>query len=57
MAPKVEAACEFVRKTGGMAAIGALQDAMALLQGEAGTMITSSVDEIEWYGKIPVEER
>lgn len=57
MAPKVEAACEFVRKTGGMAAIGALQDAMALLQGEAGTMITSSVDEIEWYGRIPVEER
>lgn len=53
MGPKVEAACEFVRKTGGIAAIGAVQDAMALLQGEAGTTITSEASEIEWYGRVP----
>lgn len=48
MGPKVEAACEFVRKTGGIAAIGALEDAAALLRGDAGTMITTRVEGIEW---------
>jgi carbamate kinase len=47
MGPKVEAACAFVRKTQGRAAIGALADAAALLRGEAGTSITSQVDGIE----------
>lgn len=49
MGPKVEAACEFVRKTRGMAAIGTLEDALALLSGTAGTMITASADEMVWY--------
>ena len=49
MGPKVEAACAFVRKTGGIAAIGALQDAVALLHSHAGTTITTSIDGIEWY--------
>lgn len=49
MGPKVEAACEFVRKTGGVASIGALEDAAALLSEDAGTIITSCVDGIEWY--------
>jgi len=49
MEPKVEAACEFVRQTRGMAAIGTLEDALALLSGTAGTMITASADEIVWY--------
>lgn len=48
MGPKVEAACEFVRRTGGVAAIGSLEDASALLRGEIGTTITTAVDEIEW---------
>jgi len=39
MGPKVEAACEFVRRTGQTAVIGALQDAPAALRGEAGTQI------------------
>ena len=39
MGPKVEAVCRFVEKTGGMAAIGRLQDAAALLAGTAGTMV------------------
>ncbi len=48
MGPKVESACEFVRKTGGVAAIGALEDAVALVHGEAGTIITTKVDRVEW---------
>ena len=41
MAPKVEAACRFVEATGGVAGIGALDDAAAILQGQAGTLIRS----------------
>lgn len=40
MGPKVEAACRFVELTGGMAAIGTLDDAAAILRGEAGTIVT-----------------
>jgi carbamate kinase len=47
MGPKIEAACALVRKTGGLAAIGALEDAAALLHGETGTIITAHVDGIE----------
>jgi carbamate kinase len=39
MGPKVRAACSFVEKTGGTAAIGSLTDIEALLHGEAGTTI------------------
>jgi carbamate kinase len=42
MGPKVEAACHFVRASGGMAAIGALEDAARILRGEAGTRIHRS---------------
>jgi carbamate kinase len=42
MAPKVKAACRFVEATGGMAAIGRLEDAAALLDGRAGTIVTSA---------------
>lgn len=41
MAPKVEAACSFVRAGGGRAAIGALGDIEALLAGQRGTQITA----------------
>ncbi|MCK8678916.1 carbamate kinase [Streptomyces lichenis] len=40
MGPKVDAACRFVELTGGLAAIGALTDAAALLDGTAGTLVT-----------------
>jgi len=40
MAPKVEAACEFVEATGGLAAIGRLDQVEAIWRGEAGTRIT-----------------
>lgn len=39
MGPKVEAACQFVERTGQRAAIGALQDAARVLAGQAGTQI------------------
>ncbi|CAL9449728.1 Carbamate kinase 1 [Streptomyces sp. enrichment culture] len=42
MGPKVEAACRFVELTGGMAAIGSLDDARAILDGAAGTVVTPS---------------
>ena len=40
MAPKVRAACSFVEQTGGMAAIGSIADAGALLRREAGTIVS-----------------
>ena len=49
MAPKVEAACRFVEQTGGVAGIGRLEDAAALLTGKAGTLITNEAAEIEWW--------
>jgi len=40
MGPKVEAACRFAEKTGRMAAIGRLDGAEALLNREAGTIVS-----------------
>lgn len=51
MAPKVKAACEFVENTGGMAGIGRLQDAQAILMGTAGTIISQGVAEMTWWEK------
>lgn len=39
MGPKVAAACRFVEATGGLAVIGALEDAAALAAGRAGTVV------------------
>ena len=41
MGPKVEAACRFAEATGGIAGIGALADARAILSGERGTLIAA----------------
>ncbi|MDO5747635.1 MAG: carbamate kinase [Actinomycetaceae bacterium] len=41
MGPKVEAACQFVERTGGVAAIGRLADAQQIIAGTAGTIITT----------------
>lgn len=40
MGPKIEAVCRFVELTGDFAAIGKLDDAVRMLEGEAGTIIT-----------------
>jgi carbamate kinase len=42
MGPKAEAACRFVERTGGRAAIGALEDAAALVTGATGTQVKSA---------------
>jgi carbamate kinase len=39
MGPKVEAACRFVKETGGQAGIGLLQEAEAVFSRDAGTLI------------------
>ena len=39
MAPKVEAVCQFVEQTGGIAGIGQLGDAAAILAGKTGTLV------------------
>lgn len=41
MAPKVEAACRFVRQGGRLAGIGRLEDAERILDGLAGTFVTA----------------
>lgn len=49
MGPKVAAACEFVEQAGGLAGIGQLKDASALLSGEAGTLITQDASDTLWW--------
>ncbi|MCZ7600791.1 MAG: carbamate kinase [Gammaproteobacteria bacterium] len=48
MAPKVAAACDFVEATGGIAGIGRLADAGAILEGDAGTTVTRDADVTAW---------
>ena len=40
MGPKVEAACDFVRRTGERAVIGALSELEGMVKGTAGTQFT-----------------
>jgi carbamate kinase len=47
MGPKVRAACSFVEQTGGLAAIGSINDTPALLRGEAGTIVARDAAGIE----------
>ena len=44
MGPKLEAACAFVRATNGIAGIGRVEDARAILEGRAGTLVVASKD-------------
>jgi len=48
MAPKVEAAREFAEHTGKTAGIGALSDLEAILQGRAGTLVSTAFSGLEW---------
>ncbi len=43
MGPNIDAVCRFVERTGGLAAIGSLGQAAALLAGEQGTAITPNL--------------
>jgi len=49
MRPKIEAAVEFATETGGLAGIGRLEDAAAILAGEAGTQIRRDAGETLWW--------
>lgn len=53
MAPKVEAACRFVEKTGGTAAIGSLGSARRVFQGLAGTRIRAGNEAREYWPTGP----
>jgi carbamate kinase len=48
MGAKVKAACDFVMKTGREAVIGDLEDIDALIEGEAGTVVTLKCEETEY---------
>ena len=48
MGPKVEAACHFAQATGKKAAIGALKDLKSILQGGAGTTVSTASSGILW---------
>jgi carbamate kinase len=50
MGPKVRAACMFVEKTGGTAAIGSIAEIEALLRGEAGTTVAPAAVSTTWEG-------
>lgn len=52
MGPKVEAARDFVEATGGLATIGALEDAVEILAGERGTRIDRAATSIEFVPSI-----
>jgi carbamate kinase len=48
MGPKVEAACNFAAAAGGFAAIGALDDVAAILEGRRGTRIETGASGLEF---------
>jgi carbamate kinase len=45
MAPKVEALCRFVERTGGIAGTGRIADAALILTGQAGTRVRSEINQ------------
>jgi len=49
MGPKVDAACQFVERTGKAAAIGALADLPGIVAGEAGTTVCGAASGLEWH--------
>ena len=50
MGPKVEAACRFAMTTGRTAAIGALADIPAIVQGHKGTLINKKFENMTSHG-------
>ena len=52
MGPKVEAACDFARTTGGRAGIGALEDAVAIMEGRAGTLVSTEFAGLEYWPSL-----
>jgi len=48
MGPKVLGACQFVRETGHKSAIGQLCDLAKIMNGEAGTLISNTINGVEY---------
>ena len=48
MLPKVEAACQFARQTGESAGIGALDGIGGMVAGQAGTIISTQFQGVEY---------
>jgi carbamate kinase len=57
MGPKVEAACRFVERTGGTAAIGRLEEIQELLDGRAGTQVSADGPQFEYRDRAQGRER
>jgi len=57
MGPKVEAACRFVERTGGRAGIGRLDQAAAILRGDAGTIAAKAGYDGTWKPASPTSIR
>lgn len=53
MGPKAEAGCRFVEAGGGRAAIGAIEDAIAIFEGRAGTQILRELPLASGKGESP----
>ena len=49
MGPKVEAACDFAERTGRSASIGALEDIGRMLDGVAGTTVSTAATGTTWH--------
>lgn len=52
MGPKVQAACDYVRSTGGRAGIGCLDDAVSIVEGRAGTLVINDFEGIEYWPSL-----
>ena len=52
MEPKVTAACRFVERTGKRAAIGSIADVGRLVDGSAGTQISSGAKVLTWHDEV-----
>ena len=50
MGPKVAAACQFAERTGKAAAIGALADLPAIVEGRAGTTVSGAAEGMAFHG-------
>jgi len=48
MGPKIRGACRFVRETGGRSAIGSLAELYDIVEGRAGTQISTKINGIEF---------
>jgi carbamate kinase len=49
MGPKVDAACNFAKATGNSAAIGALADIPAIVDGKKGTIVSTGFPKLTWH--------